>query len=338
MDEYLRLAIRLERLSLAQARLLEADLSAALATVEADLRRRVPDDAPVTYDRLTGFQAQLRDLLDDLRPKIAETVADTIDAVVEVEVENLLSTLTAPDGVPLLAVTTDAILPEALITARAAPFDGQTWSRWGDKLATDLIARINIEVAQAATIGETVPQIRRRLEKVADLSRQSAQRLARTAINDVSTRTRMTTVRNYGRDVVKGWEFVATLDSRTSAVCIGLDRKEFSIDDPAIPRPPRHPNCRSTIVPVLKSYQELGIDLPDPEPGTRASVNGQVPADLTFEQWLRTQPEAFQIEALGSSRYRAWKRGLPIEGFATPDRELTVAELRALYPQKMKGL
>jgi hypothetical protein len=61
-------------------------------------------------------------------------------------------------------------------------------------------------------------------------------------------------------------------------------------------------NCRSVSVPVLKSWRELGIPIDDITPGTRASMDGQVPADMTYSQWLANQPAARQDEILGKER------------------------------------
>lgn len=49
---------------------------------------------------------------------------------------------------------------------------------------------------------------------------------------------------------VRQYEFIATLDNRTSAVCAGLDGKVFDIGDAqtGVNYPPMHPNCRSTTV------------------------------------------------------------------------------------------
>lgn len=53
-------------------------------------------------------------------------------------------------------------------------------------------------------------------------------------------------------------QFVAVMDSRTSAICRSLNGKTFGIDSKNIPTPPLHPNCRSRLVPVVSG----GIDFP----------------------------------------------------------------------------
>lgn len=90
-------------------------------------------------------------------------------------------------------------------------------------------------------------------------------------------------------------------------------------------------NCRSVSVPVLKSWKELGIDIADMPPGTRASMDGQVPADLTYRQWLSRQSAERQDEILGPERGKLLRAGkVTVEQF-TDDKGnwLTLDQLRA---------
>ena len=115
-------------------------------------------------------------------------------------------------------------------------------------------------------------------------------------------------------------------------------------------------NCRSVLVPKTKSWEDLlgpegrALDEAQGEgsrPFVAATVPasqlsgkdkkakvGQVPAGTTYPEWFARQPAAFQREVLGPARYEAYRAGLPLDAMATYSRELTVAELRALYPDK----
>lgn len=92
-----------------------------------------------------------------------------------------------------------------------------------------------------------------------------------------------------------------------------------------------HFNCRSVSVPVLKSWRELGIDIDDMPPGTRASMDGQVPADTTYGQWLSRQSAARQDEILGPERGKLLRSGrVTFERFSDDRGQwLTLDELRA---------
>ena len=68
-------------------------------------------------------------------------------------------------------------------------------------------------------------------------------------------------------------------------------------------------NCRSTSVPIVKSWRDIGIDLDEAPEGTRSSMDGQVPADVTYEQWLKDKPEEFQNDVLGVGKAKLWREG-----------------------------
>ena len=108
-------------------------------------------------------------------------------------------------------------------------------------------------------------------------------------------------------DLIKGVQWVSTLDDKTSPVCRGRDGIVYESDRG--PRPPAHPNCRSTTTPVLKSWKELGINLKEAPAGTRASLNGQVPATETYNSWLKKQPVEFQDDVLGPARGKLYRKG-----------------------------
>ena len=125
--------------------------------------------------------------------------------------------------------------------------------------------------------------------------------------------------------LVKGVQWVSTLDGRTSAICRARDGQDY--DPEKGPRPPAHPNCRSGTTPVLKSWREMGLSgLP---PSTRASMNGQVAEDLTYDAWLRKQPVSFQDEVLGQRKGRLFRAGLKMDRFVNrAGDEYTLDELR----------
>ena len=117
-------------------------------------------------------------------------------------------------------------------------------------------------------------------------------------------------------------------------VCGPLDGKVFDLGQGQ--RPPAHPNCRCTAVPVLKSWDEIIGRKVDPSKipvGTRASMDGQVPADLTFNQWLKQQPLDGIADVLGSKKAaRLFKAGeLKLDQFSTATgKPLSLKQVMAL--------
>lgn len=162
---------------------------------------------------------------------------------------------------------------------------------------------------------------------------RNASAIVRTAVQHVATQARMETLKE-NSDVVQAVEWVSTLDSRTTPTCKSLDGKRFKIDEG--PRPPIHINCRSTVVPITRFSDVFGED------ATRASKGAdgakQVDASLSYYEWLKTQPAAFQDEALGKARAKLFRDGgLSAERFSALqlDRQfqpLTLDEMRRLEP------
>lgn len=167
------------------------------------------------------------------------------------------------------------------------------------------------------------------------LPRRQVETLTRTAITDIST-SASDEVYNNNIDVIDGYQYVATLDGRTSIICARLDGKVFSVDKGG-PRPPQHYNCRSTTIPVFKSAGAL-MNIEDRRirkraienltSRRRASINGQVPARLTYEEWLSTQSNDVKLEILGSQdRVEIFNEGnLRLTQFSNAQGRLTSLE------------
>jgi len=129
-------------------------------------------------------------------------------------------------------------------------------------------------------------------------------------------------------DIVKGVQVVATLDTRTCETCMAEDGKVYNVGEGV--RSPLHPGCRCTITPILKSWQELGIPAKDIDAGTRASMDGQVPASMTYGEWLEGQPRDVQDEALGPTRAEMFRSGeVTIDRFTDDKgRPMTLEQIR----------
>jgi SPP1 gp7 family putative phage head morphogenesis protein len=128
--------------------------------------------------------------------------------------------------------------------------------------------------------------------------------LVRTSINQVANSASMV-VYEANQDVTKKYQYVATLDSLTSPICRALDGQEFPYGKG--PTPPQHFNCRSKVVAVI-DYKGLGFPELESEFETRASKDGQVPANTTYGQWLKDQPLKTQQDVLGPGKVPYFNR------------------------------
>lgn len=148
------------------------------------------------------------------------------------------------------------------------------------------------------------------------IQRRHAEAIVRTSTNHMAAQARKIT-EEANSDIVDGFEVVATLDSRTTLICGGLDGKHFPHD---APRPPYHWSCRSTTIPYIKpEFRIPGFEGERPAKG--AEGVRQVSGDTKYSTWLRRQPAAFQDDVLGKTRGALFRRGgIKIEQFTDRNR------------------
>lgn len=281
----------------------------------------------------------IRRLADDLDAKISPDVERAINRLRRdlIEIAQAEATWQVRAIKTASPINLELKLPARPLLAELVergPLGGKLLSEWSDQLGIRtrerIITRLNQGLVRGDSVDEMIRAIRgtrasRFSDGVLQTTRREAEALVRTAATDVTGGARMRTFRA-NRDILKGWKWVATLDTRTCAVCGSRDGKVYSVEDGfAAP----HMNCRCTPVPVTKSWKELGIDLADAPAGTRASMDGQVAADETWGRWLKRQSVARQDEALGPERARLLRAGKLDPGeFADKDRIATLDDLR----------
>lgn len=266
---------------------------------------------PRGTDRLADLVELIQETVDAYTTGLATELAETSTeiGVAEVLWQNALIQAVIP-------IRWDTVVPTTPMLSAAianSPLDGvllkDIVGRLGEGTKANLEKAIRIGIAE----GESIDRIRARLRRVSDFSVTTANAVARTAVGHASNAGRQTYYDD-NQDIIKGVQWVATLDTRTCASCMALDGKLQEVDKG--PRPPRHINCRCTTIPVLRSMKELGFDLDDFPASTRASMNGQVPDSETFGTWLRKMPASVQDEALGPTRGKLFREGnLKVDDF-----------------------
>ena len=230
-----------------------------------------------------------------------------------------------------------ATVPVAQVvsSAMARPFQGRLLSEWMAGLEAEKAAKIRDAIRIGYVEGQTIQEMVTRLrgtkakqyqDGILEITRRNAETIVRTAVSHTANHTRQKFA-EANDDLVKGIKWISTLDGKTSPICQSRDGKVYPVDSG--PRPPAHPNCRSSTSYVLKSWKELGIDLKEFPEGTRASMSGQVPANVTYNEWLKGKSATFQNEVLGPTRAKLFREGMPVDRFVNKagDR-LTLDELR----------
>ena len=308
-----------------------------LATVVARLPQ-VPDLGWDTTPANSGRLAQLLAKLDDVAKEAFSKVAakGTASLVEAAKLEAAWAAKALKKVLPIEVRLGEASLGYLRSIVVTRPFQGTHLKDWYKRLESDTKTRVRREIQQGLQQGQSVQAIARRLAgtKAAGYAdgalaapRRQIEAVVRTAANHVSTHAREATY-EANRGLISGVRWVSTLDSRTTLTCAALDGQVFEMGQG--PRPPQHFACRSTTVPVLRSWRELGFDRDEIPATTRASLDGQVPADLTFEAWFQGRSEAFQKAYLGPARFELYQQGLQIRDMLTPSwKPLPVSALRA---------
>lgn len=146
------------------------------------------------------------------------------------------------------------------------------------KLAQDLKEELLVNLVTGRTNREAAESITIKFGQGASIAR----RLIRTESNYVTTELNF---KAYDECGIEEYQFLATLDLKTSKICRKLDGKIFCVKAKIIGKncPPMHPWCRSTTISVLareliKKMQRSAID---PTTGKRIKV----PRSMTYNEW-----------------------------------------------------
>lgn len=303
------------------------DLKEQLAGRLARIRDGV-DTGPATTRRLELMIAELSNVTGRVRDIGRQQQGDLFDLAID-EAQWQKGVLNQEAGFSLGTVSPS---PEQLRAAVVGvPFDGKNLQQWYDSLATGAQTRLAGDIRRGFIEGQTNDQIVRRISRggFLDTTRRQTDTVVRTAIQHTSNTARNEFFKE-NEGIIKGVMWIATLDSRTCPTCMSLDRQVFDVGDG--PRPPAHAACRCATTAITKSFREMGIDIDDaPDPSaTRASMNGQVPRDVSYNQWLKGQKPDIQEMALGKNRGKLFREGnLSVDQFVNRDRvQLTLADLR----------
>ena len=154
----------------------------------------------------------------------------------------------------LLGIMAPVINREAIKTIIEYPYAGKMFSDriWDNKDA--LVKYIQQDLTVGIIRGDSIQKMARQLKKDLKVLYYQAERLVRTETNYAMNQAHLKGYKDSG--VVEKYEFLAAHDKRTSKLCRDLDGEMFELSKAVVGEnyPPMHPNCRSTVVPVLEDW------------------------------------------------------------------------------------
>lgn len=323
-----------------------ADNRLAAALAEALLRI---DAASFTVERLESLLHSVRDLNSQAYAAVRLALEAELKGLAEVEAAAQAAQLRAavPPVVqirfPIAAVSAEQVYAAAL----SQPFQGRLLRDWAANLADSRLRQIREAVRAGYVEGQTTSEIVRRVRgtralKYADglleRPRRELATIVQTALSHTAQLARQASY-DANADIIKAIKWTSVLDSKTSAPCRIRDGRLYTPDKSHKPIGHKIPwgagagrlhfNCRSVSVPVTRSWRELGISADEMPIGQRASMDGAVPADTTYAEWLKRQSAERQDEILGPARGKLLRSGkVKFEQFYADSRWLTLEQLR----------
>jgi len=305
------------------------EAQAMLTRLRREVAARLSDEPTYfQYARLRALQNDINSISNQVFTDLISTTEVMRDDFVISEAEFSTAMLSKASEVPFALPGTEQLIAAAATTAFEVGSEkltvNQALQAFGRKKAAEVTQLIN----DGVLLGDTTAKITRDVsDKIDVLYKHQVEALVRTSVNGISSVARKA-VYEANDDLIEGYEWVSTLDSRTSFICAGRDGKVFQTNNG--PMPPAHWNCRSTTVPKIKSEFDLGAKVKGERPSNGSDGILPVAGTSTYSGWLRRQSKEFQNEALGQARAKLFRSGkVGLTGFVDPTgRTYTLAELK----------
>ena len=340
-----RQQVMLERLKAGDIKKLEAFLKDAAKVIRERLAREelttlararaesqlaaITSDLRVIYG---GAAKQIQSDLLDLAEYSAAAEARALGGVLVAD-----TTLAVPSAAQVMAAATARPLGNGKTAKMLEPFINEWVTGSIDKVDN----AIRLGFFQGKTNREIISEVvgtasNKYKDGLIDATYRNAETVVRTAVQHVAQVAR-SEMWEQNKDIIEAYEWVSVLDNRTTQQCQSLSGRVFEMGKG--PLPPLHPNCRSAAVPVISNKYIRDTLRKGATQASKGAAGGeQVAANLTYFDWLKTQPAAFQDEAIGPVRGKLFRDGgISAERFAELSlgknfEPLTLDQMRALEP------
>lgn len=331
-DEVLHHSLSLFRLAASKV----AETTARLKAMEKDLIKEL--SAPLLSDARKG---EIKQILENADEIIAEYYGNFPDSLEPVKLGETVAKVTGSSievalGIDAASLPTQAYLKslQSNVMIEGGPLK-EWWSAQSDKLKFDFKNAVRQGIANKETNQKIISRIvgTKTMPGVMTIARRNAAALVQTSVQAVAGDARLATFRA-NSDVLLGVEQISTLDSHTSLICIAYSGAQWDLEGmplngwlPFEGGPPRHFNCRSILVGISKNAILRN------RKSTRASDEGQISNQTTFDQFLKRKSTAYADEMLGKGRADMWREGkITLRDLVNGQgRPLTLTELQAKF-------
>lgn len=205
--------------------------------------------------RLDAYKAKIIMYADSIENLL---LSETINALNEIYKESYLYTMYSMDNINQVGPIAKFNMPNDKIikSLLTYPWSGKNYSEklWGrtDEFIRDLGNVVTVGLIQGKNVNSIALELRRKVLGKGNKGGQlyKYKRLIRTEAAYITEQATYDSYKDLG---VEKYEYLATLDLRTSKICQSLDNKVYDLKDAKIGvnYPPMHCFCRSTTIPVI---------------------------------------------------------------------------------------
>lgn len=322
-----------------------------IADLTYKLNVRAPLDNSMTAARLQVMLAEAKTQSATLYSALNDSVNSDYRALADYEAGFQVNAIQSayPIELSLTAVSGAQIHSAAM----SQPFRGKVLKDWWKSQQAGVQSKIESAVRIGFAEGESLSQITSRLRGIGNITKKDMEIVIRTATNHMASMARKQVV-EANEEIFAYEEWSSILDGRTSPTCVKLDGKRFKIGQGQYP--PAHFGCRSSRIPVTKSWEELGLNemgedeslanrpfvadkrkVKDIPKSQRDSVIGTTSAK-TYSEFAANQPLSFMQDVAGSYRGELAKKGtLPLKALVRNGQWMTIEQIEASESKAIKA-
>lgn len=177
------------------------------------------------------------------------------------------------------------------------PWSGDNYSKNIWKSKYQIANKLQKAVTRSILEGKSIENLTRDVSaELGNDLKHSVRRLIHTETAYVKSQGDLLTYDKLGVDE---YEFLATLDSRTSSICRSLDGEHFKLEDatPGVNYPPMHPYCRSTT--IVYRAEKYGTRAARDDDGETYKID----ANLNYKDWYEKYVDGENIDEKGYNKY-----------------------------------
>lgn len=209
------------------------------------------------------------------------------------------------------------------------PWSGKNYSTriWdnSDKLSKTIQEVVVNNVHRGTSVEKLAKEVQERM----NVSKNSAVRLVRTELNYVHNQATLDSLKSANMEY---FQFIATIDKRTSSTCREHDNNIYPVADAEVGTnvPPLHPRCRSTIAGTLDKKSTSGSRTVKMAKANKneATRYEKVPRNMDYDNW-----KAIYVDK--SKSFTEWRRELKPLTTASKGNEIAIRKAQDLIDVEM---